>query len=515
MNKLKSLAYASMLLCSSAFAQKSEVPKNWHQLDLATTGFNGISLQKAYDVIKTKKLKSKRVIVAVIDSGIDTLHEDLKPILWTNPNEIVGNGIDDDKNGYIDDVHGWNFIGGKDGRNLKEESLEAARVYYKLKAKWDGKTVAIYDADKRELADFKRAEKTVLGEDAGFAPSPVMLKNMQKGLMKSDTLLQKVIGKETFTGNELEKYETKDIAEKKAKATFIGVMKPNGAMEQTNKEFLDGLAEYISSIEQKEKAKTTPPAEKRKDIVGDDETNFNDRSYGNNDIMANTPFHGTHCAGIIAAARNNGKGVDGIADNVRIMMLRCVPDGDEHDKDIAMAIRYAVDNGAQIISMSFGKDFSPEKQWVDDAFRYAESDGFLGKYSIVGLHENYISQNVLVDIYSNPFMQYTSYEDIFLRERKSFMQAVGQAVDFTHDSYTGIELDLDAVQNTLSSAHTPSGISALLARQYITFTARHSRAAYLHICEGASQLSDGRKDESTGKLISYLVSDFVKGMNER
>ncbi len=377
MNKIKSLACASMLLCSSAFAQKNEVPKNWHQLDPATTGFNGISLQKAYDVIKTKKLKSKRVIVAVIDSGIDTLHEDLKPILWTNPKEIVGNGIDDDKNGYVDDVHGWNFIGGKDGRNLKEESLEAARVYYKLKSKWDGKTLATTDADKRELADFIRAEKTVLGEDAGFAPSPVMLKNMQKGLMKSDTLLQKVIGKETFTGNELEKYETKDIAEKKAKASFIGLMKPNGAMEQTNKEFLDGLAEYISSLEKKEIAKTTPPAENRKDIVGDDETNFNDRSYGNNDIMANTPFHGTHCAGIIAAARNNGKGVDGIADNVRIMMLRAVPDGDEHDKDIAMAIRYAVDNGAQIISMSFGKDFSPEKQWVDDAFRYAESKNVL------------------------------------------------------------------------------------------------------------------------------------------
>ena len=150
-----------------------------------------------------------------------------------------------------------------------------------------------------------------------------------------------------------------------------------------------------------------------------------------------------------------------------------------------------------------------------NAFRYAESDGYLGKYSIVGLHENYVSQNVLVDIYDNPFMQYSTYEDIFLRERKSFMQAVGQAVDFTHDSYTGIELDMDAIQHTLSSACTPTGISALLARQYITYTARHACAAYLHICEGATQLADGKKDESTGKLISYLVSDFVKGMNER
>ena len=150
-----------------------------------------------------------------------------------------------------------------------------------------------------------------------------------------------------------------------------------------------------------------------------------------------------------------------------------------------------------------------------NGFRYAESDGYLGKYSIVGLQENYISQNVLVDVLSNPFIQYTSYEDIFLREKKSFIQAVGQAVDFTHDNYTGIELDVDCIQHALCSAQSPSGVSLLLARQFITYTARHSKAAYLHVCEGATQMADGRKDETTGKLISYLVSDFIKGMNER
>ena len=150
-----------------------------------------------------------------------------------------------------------------------------------------------------------------------------------------------------------------------------------------------------------------------------------------------------------------------------------------------------------------------------NGFRYAESDGYLGKYSIVGLQENYISQNVLVDVLSNPFIQFTSYEDIFLREKKSFIQAVGQAVDFTHDNYTGVELDIDCIQHALCSAQSPAGISLLLARQFITYTARHSKAVYLHICEGATQLADGRKDETTGKLISYLVSDFIKGMNER
>ena len=150
-----------------------------------------------------------------------------------------------------------------------------------------------------------------------------------------------------------------------------------------------------------------------------------------------------------------------------------------------------------------------------NSFRYAESDGYLGKYSIIGLHENYISQNVLADVQSNIFIQYTSYEDIFLRETKNFLQAVAQAVDFTDDMYTGIELDMDSIQNVLSSACSPGGVSVLQARQYVTYTASHTKTAYLHICEAASQLSDGRKDETSGKLLSYLVSDFVKGVNER
>jgi formiminoglutamase len=145
-----------------------------------------------------------------------------------------------------------------------------------------------------------------------------------------------------------------------------------------------------------------------------------------------------------------------------------------------------------------------------NGFRYAEEDGFLGKYCIVGLHENYISQNILMDIHNNPFLDYISYEEIFIHERKNFIQAIAHATGFTEDTATGIELDLDCVENVLSSASTPAGISALQARQYINFVATDAKVAYLHICEGACQLADGRKDDSTGKLISYLVSDFVK-----
>jgi cell wall-associated protease len=373
MNKITSLAFASMLLSVSTFAQKGEVPKNWHQLDPKTTGYNGISLQKAYDLIKTKKLKSNRVLVAVIDSGIDTLHEDLKPVLWRNPKEIPGNGIDDDKNGYIDDINGWNFLGGKDGRSVKEDSYEASRVYHNLKSKWNGKTIAdaVTEKDKREFANFERAKEKTIGD---VDPRQIaQLESMFKKLSVGDSVIRKELGKEEYTTKEMDDYNPTNADAKMAKGLLVNISKANNTTDISNKQLLDELSGEI----RKGDAANNPPKAYRKEIVGDDETNVNDRNYGNNDVMANTPFHGTHCAGIIAAARNNGKGVDGVADNVRIMALRAVPDGDEHDKDIANAIRYAVDNGAQIISMSFGKDFSPEKEWVDDAYRYAASKNVL------------------------------------------------------------------------------------------------------------------------------------------
>ena len=149
-----------------------------------------------------------------------------------------------------------------------------------------------------------------------------------------------------------------------------------------------------------------------------------------------------------------------------------------------------------------------------NGFKYAEEDGYLGKYCILGVHENYIPQSVLMEIHNNPFIDHITYEEIFIHERKNFIQAIAHATGFTEDTYTGIELDVDCIENALSSATSPSGISVLQARQYITFIAQNAKAAYLHICEGATQLADGRKNENTGKLISYLVSDFVKELSQ-
>ncbi len=356
-----------------------ELPKGWHLLDKEKDGFYGISLEKAYEFVKGKK--STTTIVAVIDSGIDTLHEDLKEVLWTNTKEIPGNKIDDDKNGYIDDVHGWNFIGGSDGRNVKEDSYEGARVYHKLKKIYGDKstdTASLTPEQKEQYAVWQKVKATIEGDASEGGGMDLMI--LQKALetsMKGDSILRKAIGKELYTGKDLDGYAPANADEQKAKAALLYMFKANNMMETSNKEFIEGFGEYLSGEQRKKESLNKAPRDYRAEIVKDNEADINDRFYGNNDIMANTPLHGTHVSGIIAAKRNNGKGGDGIAENVKIMTVRAVPDGDEHDKDIALGIRYAVDNGAKVVNMSFGKSFSPEKHWVDDAVKYAASKGVL------------------------------------------------------------------------------------------------------------------------------------------
>ena len=364
---------------------KGDVPKGWHLLDKEKDGYQGISLQKAYDFIKSKNLKGKQVIVAVIDSGVDTLHEDLKEVLWRNPGEIPGNKIDDDKNGYVDDVFGWNFIGGKDGKNVTRDSYEGARVYHKYKEKYEGKKIdpaTFSDEEKGEYEMWVKSKKKIEGDAEGLESLDLLMaRRALNASKKNDSVLRKAMGKEIFTGNDLEKFDPTTPQDKRAKDALMYLFQANKMMEVTNKEFMEGFEEYVNSEERKatakEEARSKAPKDFRAEITGDNESDIDDRFYGNPDVMATTPFHGTHVSGIIAAVRKNGVGVDGVADNVKIMMIRAVPDGDEHDKDIALGIRYAVDNGAKIINMSFGKDFSPQKKWVDDAVKYAESKGVL------------------------------------------------------------------------------------------------------------------------------------------
>ena len=373
------------LLSLTAWAQnKEDATKSWYLKDLKKDNYYGISLDQAYDFLKSKNRKSTPVIVGIVDSGIDTLHEDLKPVLWINKKEIPGNGIDDDKNGYIDDIHGWNFLGSKDGKeNVTKDSYEAARVYHQYKSKYEGKNIDISKLNSDDIFQYNMWLRAANDIKTNSAKSNsfefAALKKAYDNCISADSVLRKSLGKEEFMGKELANLNSSDMAVRRAKSILFGLMEGNQMLEETNKSFLSGLGNYVSSEEQKAQAAKIAPMPIRNNIVKDNYNDISDRHYGNGNVLVTNDAaeHGTHVAGIVGAARNNDKGVNGVADHVQLMAVRAVPDGDEHDKDIALGIRYAVDNGARVINMSFGKSYSPERKWVEEAVKYAEKKGVL------------------------------------------------------------------------------------------------------------------------------------------
>lgn len=411
---MKSITIALLLLATvfnSAYSQ--HYYKGWHMGNVDSNQVYGANIDKTYREIIQKNLPKRKIIVAVIDSGIDTTHEDLKPIIWTNKKEIPSNGMDDDKNGYVDDVHGWNFIGGKDGRNVGKDSYEGARIYYKLKKIFGADSVDETKLDPVKLDQYKLYKKvyTQLDNQAKEASMYVMiLKDIVAKIPSADSLLKTSLGKNDYTGDDLQNFKSNDPAVGKARGIMLGLFQQTRQMDNTNTNLISELIQFYEGEKSKVEALEKEPPHYRDDIVKDRYDDPQDKFYGNNDIMGTDATHGTHVSGIIAAVRNNQKGIDGIANNVEIMPVRAVPDGDEHDKDIANAIRYAVDNGAWVINMSFGKSFSPEKKWVDEAVRYAESKGVLLVHAAgndaknIDIEDNFPSRNFNNDtlkIFSN------------------------------------------------------------------------------------------------------------------
>ena len=384
MKKIYTLVFTIPLfiLNQSAFSQTAEksYEKSWQLLDHKESGVYGISLEKTYSEILSKIKPKRKVIVAVIDSGVDTLHEDLKSVLWKNPKEIPGNNVDDDKNGYIDDVYGWNFLGGKDGRNVSKDSYEGARIYYKLKKVFDNPSFDEKTLSPDQLTsfkNFKKAKDQIESQAKEASMYVLILKDVVVKLPTADSILKLAMNKEQYTGDELQSFKPSTQEETKSKAAMLGMFQQTRQMDLANSILLKELISFYEGEKSKVEAAEKEPVNYRGDIVKDNYDDYNDRFYGNNDVMATGADHGTHVAGIIGADRKNSLGISGIADNVEIMVIRTVPDGDEHDKDIANAIRYAADNGAWVVNMSFGKSFSPEKKWVDEAVKYAESKGVL------------------------------------------------------------------------------------------------------------------------------------------
>ena len=371
----------------AAFQDTLNAPKDWFLRDPETDSLLGVSAEKTYNTLLAGK-PSRTVLVAVIDSGIDIEHEDLKDIIWTNEREIPGNGLDDDKNGYVDDIHGWNFIGGKNG-NVDEDTYEVTREYARLKTKYENfDEKKLTKKNKDEYAYWKKV-KEKYDRDYTHNKEQFDQYNQQYQLYKNayatigfcDSLLTVQLGK-PVTKSSLASLSTTNDTLLFAKQTLSKVMENiEGDIEV--RAFLDELGSYLAQLEEGvEHFRTAVEFGYNTDfnsrtIVGDDPNNLTEKGYGNNDVEGPDAKHGTHVAGIIAANRKNSIGIKGIADNVRIMSVRAVPNGDERDKDIANAIIYATDNGARVINMSFGKSFSPNKDLVDKAVKYAESKGVL------------------------------------------------------------------------------------------------------------------------------------------
>ena len=351
------------------FSTMLEPPKEWHHLDEEQTQFRGISSRLAYETFLNGKTPQKEIIVAVIDGGIDADHKDLKANMWVNEDEIPGNGEDDDQNGYVDDINGWNFIGGADGANVNHDTFELTRIYRRLAPEYSSVDTTQLSTEEMEKYHYYQEIRSDYEDKVREQVTQYEnIRSLEQSLTQAQEILSEYFGNSTYAYEDLQDLQPENQQQQFAQNVMMYVMEND--IDSTL------IAEQKKQVYEFAKYGYNPDFHTR-DIVGDDYDDKTERFYGNNDVAGPDPTHGTHVAGIIAALRDNEIGIKGVSTNTKIMGVRAVPNGDERDKDVANAIRYAVDNGAHIINMSFGKGYSPYKEVVDAAVKYAEEKGVL------------------------------------------------------------------------------------------------------------------------------------------
>ena len=341
----------------------TEAPLNWHLLDATADGMAGISALRAERELLKDRQPQRVITVAVIDGGVDTAHTALRSHLWLNAKDVPGNGRDDDNNGFVDDVRGWNFIGGKDGKNIGEDTFEVTRLAALCADSTSGGR-ALMPAAYRDKCAAILAEVTKKHLEAEQTLANVL--QIEELFTRIVPILKRATGADSLTATKVTALQAANDTVRQARQIYLGL----AANSIGPADIVDAKKAYGSRVRFGFNTTFNP-----RGIVGDNYPDTLVKRYGNSDITGPDAGHGTHVAGIIGARRDGGG--TGIAQNVRIMGVRAVPDGDERDKDVANAIRYAVDNGAHIINMSFGKAYSPYKSLVDDAVRYADSKGVL------------------------------------------------------------------------------------------------------------------------------------------
>lgn len=507
MMKRVSLA-ATLLLFSLAFelgAQNaaSKAPENWFNLDWTQDGVPGVSTEKTYTTLLNGK-KGVPVVVAVIDGGVEATHEDLKSVMWVNAREIPGNKKDDDANGYEDDIYGWNFIGNSNGDNVHQDLLEMTRVFVALEAKYNGKDRnKLSGKQKKEFDKYQKLAENIRQEKEKAASTLAYYETLKENYLKSEALLKTHLNKSELALEDVKAIQTEDESLKTAVTTV------SRAMERgMDASAFDGAIQFFKGRQKYYDTSFDP-----RSIVGDDYSNSREWDYGNPDVAGPDAFHGTHVAGIIGADRSNALGIKGVCDQAIIMGVRVVPDGDERDKDVANGIRYAVDNGAKVINMSFGKSYSWDVKVVYDAIRYAEAHDVL----LVHAAGNDGKNNDTSDNFPNP---HYGRKGLFGKKKASNWLEVGAlnwqmgerlAAPFSNYGKKNVDLFAPGMaiysttpengygdaQGTSMAAPVVAGVAAMIRSHYPDLTAAQVRDILLASVTKFDQvvIKPGSKDE--------------------
>lgn len=518
-SKLTIVLFAIYILPFTGFAQSKtdKAPENWYNLDYKTDKVMGISTEKAYDLLKGRK--ASPVIVAVIDGGVDVNHEDLKDVLWINEKDSNGNKKDNDKNGYINDKYGWNFIGNPNGENVNFDNLEVTRLISDYEPKYISvlPSTKLSAKERKEFVAYQKmiSEYTDKMEEAQFGE--LNYAKLLQNLDKIVTAIEK--DPKSISKADLDAYNTSSEQEKNAlRIAKKEVDKSNFAS------FYNDVKEATDYYTAQTKYHLNKEYNSRS-IVGDDYEDASQRYYGNNDVKGPDASHGTHVAGIIAATRNNGLGINGVADHAKIMSVRIVPNGDERDKDVANGIRYAVDNGAKVINMSFGKGYAYNKKTVDEAVKYAMDHDVL----LVHAAGNDGKDN---DITSNfPTKYFTDSEDAVTGEATNWITVGATSwklddkllADFSNFGYKSVDVFAPGVdiystmpensyknqQGTSMAAPVVAGLAAILRSYYPELTAQEVKEIIMNSVTKVDQKIKIKKDGSTKKV--YLDEISVSG----
>lgn len=495
--------------------------KGWGGADLIADTIPGMSVDKAYTEI-IKNQKGKRVIVAVIDSGVDIEHEDLQGSIWRNPNEIPNNGKDDDNNGYVDDIHGWNFLG-----DAVKENMEYTRIYKRLRPKYENKPASsISTADRAEYIYYQEAKAEYEKEYSETTQNINQYQQIKQQLVNAHAAVSSQLGTEDYTKEDLSALKTDNQQLMQYKAMLQQIQ------DNVNENIPEALAELDEAIEYyQDRLDSHFNMElDGRAIVGDDPYDINDTDYGNPNVMGPSSDkedlkHGTHVAGIIAANRDNNIGIKGVANNVAIMTLRAVPDGDEYDKDIALAIRYAVDNGASIINTSFGKYFSPNPEWVEDAIRYAAENDVL----IVNAAGNESTDLEVKRVYpndQNPDNPEEFVDNFLTVGALNYEYGSGLVAGFSNYGIRNVDVfapgtkiwsttpnnEYEYLQGTSMAAPAVSGVAAIIRSFYPKLTAAQVKQvimnsglpvkARVRVGEEQSQVKDFAELSTSGKMVN-------------